>query len=573
VNTVPVTRPAQIHQIKLNVNETPKRDTLYTDRSSEHQKAIFVADTGKGTDIAIIGISGRYPKADTLRKFWENLYEGRDCIEEIPESRWPLEGFFEPDRNKAASKGLSYTKWGGFLENIDCFDPLFFNITPREAAIMDPHERLFLETAWKCVEDAGYTRRVLERAGNQIGVFVGASFNNYQLFMAEAALKAGKNPYFAASQINSIANRVSYIMNFTGPSLTLDTACSSSLYAFHLACDSIRSGQCRMALAGGVNLSLHPSKYILISQGQFGASDGRCRAFCEGGTGYVPAEAVGALLLKPLQEAIKDGDQIYGIVKGTAANHGGRATGYTVPNPAAQSVVIEKALELSSIDPRSISMIEAHGTGTSLGDPIEITGLTDAFRKYTKENGFCSIASVKSNIGHAEAAAGIAQLTKVLLQLKYRIKVKNLMHGNGLNPNIDFSQTPFVVQERTEEWKRPEIDGKEVPRRAGISSFGAGGSNAHIVLEEYIPQNVERTKIAIESYNPAVIVLSARNGERLKEQAQNLLDFVCKEQFEESSLADLAYTLQVGREAMEERLALIAANAGELKEKLNAFLT
>ncbi|UUZ95271.1 phosphopantetheine-binding protein [Paenibacillus sp. P25] len=401
-------------------------------QSAIRPAARAVPDARARTDIAIIGVAGRYPKAETLDQFWRNLLEGKDCIEEIPPGRWKLEGFFEPNRTEAVKKGLSYSKWGGFLDRIEYFDPLFFNISPLEAMYMDPQERLFLEIAWSCMEDAGYTRESLQRDGygNQIGVFAGATFNNYQLFMAEAAIRAGKPAYMAPSQTFSIANRVSYIMNFTGPSLTVDTACSSSLYAVHLACESIRNGQSRMAIAGGVNLSLHPSKYITLSQGQFSASDGRRRAFSEGGTGYVPAEAVGAVFLKPLQEAVKDNDFIYGVIKGTAVSHAGRTNGYTVPSPVSQSLAIETALQQSGIHPRTVSCIEAHGTGTSLGDPIEIKGLTDVFGKYTEETGYCSISSVKSNIGHAEAAAGIAQLTKVLLQLKHRTLVKNVMHGD-----------------------------------------------------------------------------------------------------------------------------------------------
>jgi polyketide synthase PksN len=523
-------------------------------------------------DIAIVGLAGRYPQAATLEQFWRNLVDGKDCIVEIPPQRWSLQGFFEPDRVKAVANGLSYSKWGGFLDNIDRFDPLFFNISPREAVVMDPQERLFLEVAWECLENAGYTRQSLQKAGygNRIGVFVGATFNNYQLLMAEAALQANQTMYPALSQIYSIANRVSYVMNFTGPSLTVDTACSSSLYALHLACESIRGGQSRWALAGGVNLSIHPSKYIVLAQGQFSAEDGRCRAFCEGGTGYVPAEAVGAVLLKPLPEAINDNDHIYGLIKGTAVSHAGKTNGYTVPSPVSQSLAIEEALERSRVHPREISCIEAHGTGTALGDPIEITGLTDVFRKYTEETGFCAISSVKSNIGHAEAAAGIAQVTKVLLQFQHQTLVKNLRHGQGLNPNIDFESTPFVVQECTENWKRPRSGDREVPRRAGVSSFGAGGANAHIILEEW-PAGQDPEPGAPgdpPTAGPYLVPLSARNPEQLKSYAVKLMEFL---DITSAHIRDIAYTLQVGREALDERLAIMAESPGELKEKLGRF--
>ncbi len=533
-------------------------------------------DSQSTTDIAIIGIAGRYPKSETLDQFWNNLYEGKDCISEIPRDRWPLEGFFDKDRVSAVEKRLSYSKWGGFLEKIDCFDPLFFNISPREAETMDPQERLFLETAWNCLEDSGYTRKSLKREGNQIGVFAGVTFNNYQLLTAESAYAQGDPFYPVNSQTFSIANRVSYVMDLTGPSLTVDTACSSSLYAIHLACESIRSGQSTMAFAGGINLSLHPSKYITLSQSQFGASDGRCRAFSEGGTGYVPAEAVGVVFFKPLALAIEDQDLIYGVIKGTACSHGGRTNGYTVPNPISQSLAIERALLQSDIDPLSISCIEAHGTGTMLGDPIEIQGLTDVFQKYTSKKQFCSISSAKSNIGHAEAAAGIVQLTKVLLQFKHKTLVKNVMHGKILNPNIHFEETPFYVQKETQDWN-PTIDDKKIPRRAGISSFGAGGANAHIVVEEYSDNEGINSSFPSEIHTsePVIVLISARTKKQLEKQVKNLQRFLHYKSAMTNSLVhlpSLAFTLQVGREAMDERLGLIVSSLAGLEKKLEDFL-
>jgi len=263
--------------------------------------------------------------------------------------------------------------------------------------------------------------------------------------------------------------------------------CSSSLTAIHLACQNILDGSCEVAIAGGVNVSVHPNKYLALSQGQFAASDGRCRSFGEGGDGYVPGEGVGAVLLKPLAKAIKDGDQIHGVIKGSAINHGGKTNGYTVPNPVAQAQVVEQALKVAKVPARAISYVEAHGTGTSLGDPIEISGLSKAFGAQTTDTGYCAIGSAKSNIGHAESAAGIAGLTKVLLQMKHGTLVPSL-HSQTLNPHIDFGTTPFVVQREVAAWSRPtlNLDGRsrEWPRIAGLSSFGAGGSNAHLVIEE-----------------------------------------------------------------------------------------
>ncbi|MCP4993013.1 MAG: polyketide synthase, partial [Gammaproteobacteria bacterium] len=310
-------------------------------------------------------------------------------------------------------------------------------------------------------------------------------WGEYQLY--------GQDQLSLSSSYASIANRVSYYLNLHGPSLAVDTMCSSSLTSIHLACESIKRGECVAALAGGVNVSIHPNKYLQLSQGKFAASDGRCRSFGEGGDGYVPGEGVGAVLLKPLSQAQADGDQIYGVIKGSSLNHGGKTHGYTVPNPKAQGQLIAETLQKSGVRPESISYVEAHGTGTALGDPIEIRGLSQAFTDDQPEGHDCAIGSVKSNIGHLESAAGIAGLTKVLLQMKYQQLVPSL-HSESLNPHIDFEATPFQVQRELAAWERPviEVDGvqREYPRRAGLSSFGAGGANAHLIVEEH-PANAE----------------------------------------------------------------------------------
>ncbi|WP_217563223.1 beta-ketoacyl synthase N-terminal-like domain-containing protein, partial [Paenibacillus sp. GbtcB18] len=284
-----------------------------------------------------------------------------------------------------------------------------FHITPREAEIMDPQERLFLQCVYEALEDAGYTRESLGKQeafgmkGN-VGVYAGVMYEEYQLYGSQEQVR-GNNVALSGNP-SSIANRVSYFCNFHGPSMAVDTMCSSSLTAIHLACQGIRSGGCEVAIAGGVNVSIHPNKYLMLGQGKFASSKGKCESFGEGGDGYVPGEGVGAVVLKPLDKAVEDGDQIYGIIKATAVNHGGKTNGYTVPNPNAQASILSRAYKESGINPRTISYIEAHGTGTALGDPIEIAGLNKSFREYTKDNGFCAIGSVKSNIGHGESAAG-----------------------------------------------------------------------------------------------------------------------------------------------------------------------
>ena len=337
-------------------------------------------------------------------------------------------------------------------------------------------------------------------------------YEEYQLYGAERT--ASGDPLAVSGSPASIANRVSYFCNFHGPSMAVDSMCSSSLTAIHLACDSLLAGSCEVALAGGVNLTLHPNKYLALAQGRFTSSSGRCESFGRGGDGYVPGEGAGAVLLKPLERAIADGDQIYGVIRGSALNHGGKTNGYTVPNPHAQAAVIARALARAGVDPRAVSYVEAHGTGTTLGDPIEIAALTNAFRLGTGDCGFCAIGSVKSNIGHCESAAGIAGLTKILLQLKHRQLAPSL-HAETLNPGIDFDRSPFVVQRRLEEWKGPRI--------AGLSSFGAGGSNAHLIVEEFAAPPPQRTSAARRRIFP----FSARDGERLAELLRRFLTGAC----------------------------------------------
>jgi acyl transferase domain-containing protein len=514
------------------------------------------ADTPEA-GIAIIGVAGRYPQARNLEEFWANLSQGRNSITEIPADRWDHSLYFDEDRN---APGKTYGKWGGFIDGVDRFDARFFNISPREAALMDPQERLFLECVHAALEDAGYTRDNVAEDGD-VGVFAGVMYEEYQLYGAQE--QAHGRFVAAPGSPASIANRISSFCDFHGPSLALDTMCSSSLTAIHLACESLSRGGCAVAIAGGVNLSVHPNKYLVLAQGKFISAKGRCESFGEGGEGYVPGEGVGAVLLKPLARAKADGDHIYGVIKASAVNHGGKTNGYTVPNPNAQAKVVERALRAGGIDARHVSYIEAHGTGTSLGDPIEIAGLAKAFGHWTQDRGYCAIGSAKSNIGHCESAAGIAGLTKVLLQLKHRQLAPSL-HSAVLNPNIDFAATPFVVQQELAAWPRPVIHGRERPRIAGISSFGAGGANAHVVVEEYMSPAMARA-----SAGPAMVLLSARDEERLRARARELLACLATPDVE---LADLAYTLQVGREAMDERLALLVHSLDELRDRLAAYL-
>jgi len=468
--------------------------------------------------IAIVGMSGVYPDAPDLEVFWENLLAGHNAVGEIPAERWSLEGFYEPDPDKAAAEGKSYSRWGAFLEGFAEFDPLFFKLSPRDAAAMDPQERLFLTSAWQALEDAGYTRTRLkkiaggEHGGARVGVFAGVTKTGYSLhgpFNAQGGATVRPTTSFAG-----IANRVSHVLDLAGPSLPVDTMCSSSLTAIHEACEHLRRGSCSMALAGGVNLYLHPSNYVELSAAHMLSPSGRCRSFGEGANGFVPGEGSGCLVLKPLSRALADGDRIHALIRGSAVNHGGRTNGYTVPNPDAQRDVVRSALEQAGLSARDISYIEAHGTGTDLGDPIEVDGLVQAFGADTSDERFCALGSVKSAIGHLEAAAGIAGLTKIVLQMKHRTLVPTL-HADRTNPNIDFDRTPFCLQRQAGRWS------SSGPRYAGVSSFGAGGANAHVVLEEWRDPAEGNTGTPGEA-DREIILLSARSDERLKESAARL---------------------------------------------------
>ncbi|WP_330276270.1 SDR family NAD(P)-dependent oxidoreductase [Lentzea sp. NBC_00516] len=524
------------------------------------------ARTDEEMPIAVIGISGRFPGARNLNEFWANLLDGVDSVTEIPSDRWNHDRYFDPRRGKP---GRTYAKWGGFLDGVDEFDPLFFGISPGAASTMDPQERLFLQAAYETLQDAGHTRDSLRAAARavvsedagDIGVFAGAMYTEYQLYGAEQGVRG--EPVVVPGSLASIANRVSYFFDANGPSIAVDTMCAAALTAIHLACAALRRGECGVALAGGVNLSLHPSKYLMIGQTQFASSDGRCRSFGAGGDGYVPGEGVGAVLLRPLADAQADGDRILGVIRGTAVNHGGHTHGFTVPNPVAQASVIRQVYRRSGVDPRRIGYVEAHGTGTPLGDPIEIAGLTSAFSEFTDDRGFCAIGSVKSNIGHLEAAAGVAGLGKLLLQMRHGTFAPSL-HSAEVNPEIDFSRTPFVLQREAAPWPRTGAH----PRAGVVSAFGAGGSNAHLLVEEYIvPERPERAAEA------QAVVLSATDHERLRESAERLRDELRDGAWSDADLPDIAYTLQVGREPMTARFATVVRDLPALVAALDAYAT
>lgn len=443
--------------------------------------------------VAVIGMSGRFPMAQNVEEFWENLRTGCDCITDVPASRWALDGFYIPDIEEAVKKKKSYLKSGGFIGGFSEFDPQFFKISPREAMAMDPQERTLLEECWRTLEDGGYTPEKIERRCNgNVGVFVGVTRTGFELYNPDLWRK-GKTQILSTS-FSSMANRISYTFNFHGPCFSIDTMCSSSLTALHEACEHIKRGECEMAMVGSANIYTHPATYRSFCEKRMVSPSGKCHTFGEDADGFVPGEAVCAVLLKPLSKALKDNDSVYGIIRSTSINHGGRTNGFTVPNPAAQCDLIRTALDRAGVNARTVSYIEAHGTGTKLGDPIEIAGLTKAFRSDTQEKQYCSIGSLKTNVGHSEAAAGLSGVIKILLQMKNGLLVPSL-NSAVTNPLIDFENSPFYIQHQLSEWNRPVVnvtgEQKEYPRIAGISAFGAGGSNAHAVIEEF--RSVQRT--------------------------------------------------------------------------------
>ena len=499
--------------------------------------------TGPEGPIAVIGMAGRYPEAPDLAAFWRNLRAGRNSVTPVPPTRWDGEAWFDPDPERP---DRSYSKWGGFLEGIDLFDNRFFQISPREARRMDPQERLFLETGWQCLEEAGYGATAL--AGSRTGVFVGAMWSLYQLYGAERT--AAGTPDIASSSFASIANRLSWFLDLRGPSLTIDTMCSSALTALALAIQALQRGECDKALVGGVNICSHPAKYLHLSRGGFAAKDGLCRAFGEGGSGYVPGEGVGAVLLKPLAAAQADGDEIRAVIRSCSVNHGGRTHGYTVPSPQGQNACIARALAESGLDPAAITYVEAHGTGTALGDPIEIEGL---LRSYGQRDAPLKVGSVKSNIGHLESAAAMAGLHKLILQLQHGELVPSL-HAETRNPNIPWERIPVTVQEAV----TPLPGGESAAQTTAmaLSAFGAGGSNGHVILTGPPAQKTEQDTQAPPAKTALPVCISAADADTLRRHCETLRIWLAAEG-RRYAFADIAATL-LRRDPLTSRLAFTA---------------
>ncbi|MDV9196917.1 SDR family NAD(P)-dependent oxidoreductase, partial [Streptomyces sp. Wh19] len=521
-------------------------------------------------DIAIIGLALRFPGAETLEELGGHLVAGRSLISEVPPERWSKERYFG-DPRLGAQKTNSV--WGGFIEHADCFDAEFFNISPREAESMDPQQRMALELSWRAIENAGCAASSL--AGTETGVFMGVCHADYAEMMEREGART--DVYFPTGTAYSIiANRISYYFDFQGPSITNDTACSSSLVSVYEAVRALCNGECGVALAGGVNLIWSPKHFVAFSQASMLSRTGRASAFDQSADGYVRGEGGAVLLLKPLARAVADGDPIHAVIKGVATNHGGRTNSLTVTNPTAQANLIEGLYTRAGIRPETVTYIEAHGPGTPVGDPIEIMALKEAFRNLHAAQGTvarpesCGIGSVKTNIGHLEGAAGVAGIAKVISSLALRTLPANVNFRNQ-NRLIKLEDSPFHVVRHTRPWAAtaPESDGTIRPRRAGVSSFGFGGTNAHVVLEEHLPDEADAGAQDASLRGPELLPLSAKTPDRLRAVAVNLLTHL--REHPSQALADIAHTLRVGRDPMPARVAFAVQDRNELELLLREF--
>jgi acyl transferase domain-containing protein/NADPH:quinone reductase-like Zn-dependent oxidoreductase/NAD(P)-dependent dehydrogenase (short-subunit alcohol dehydrogenase family)/acyl carrier protein/SAM-dependent methyltransferase len=542
-----------IGKIAVRIPETKQ----YRGRADEGSTAaVHAAIDRPGTlggthePIAVIGMSGRFAASENLDEFWNHLAKGTDLVQKV--SRWKLPDTVpDPDGTGGLRRQCTH---GSFLTGIDLFDPLFFDISGMEATCMDPQQRLMLEEAWRALEDAGYAGEQIH--GQNCGVYVGCAAGDY------SRLLNGDQPAqaFWGNHGSVIPARISYFLNLRGPAIAIDTACSSSLVAVHVACQSLRSGETDMALAGGVFIQSTPEFFDLANKAGMLSPTGRCHTFDARADGFVPGEAVAAVVLKRLPDALKDGDHIYAVIRGSATNQDGRSNGITAPSAKSQEALERQVYDHFNLHPSTIQLIEAHGTGTDLGDPIEFEGLNRAFRHYTAQQGFCAIGSVKTNIGHSAMASGIAGLIKLLLSLKHR-QMPPSLHFHAGNPKVQLEGSPFYVNTQLRKW---DIGSAGV-RRAAISSFGFSGTNAHMVIEE--APSLDRQHAEEEAY---LAVLSAQSSSQLRQQSENLIAFC--ESNPELELGNISFTLFVGRRHCTHRLAVVARNTLEFCDRLRNWL-
>jgi len=499
-------------------------------------------------EIAIIGMALRLPGAKSVADFWRNLRDGVESVRIFTDEQLKAAGVPE-----SVLADPHYVKASAVLDDIDLFDASFFGFSPREAEITDPQHRLFLECAWEALESAGYDPETCE---GRLGVHAGAGFNTYLfnlLSRPDIIQSVGTFQAMMGNSNNFLATLASYKLNLRGPGITVQTACSTSLVAVHLACQSLLNGESDMELAGGSSITVPQKVGYMYQEGGINSPDGHCRAFDARAQGTVGGSGVALVVLKRLSDAVADGDRIHAVIKGSAINNDGSAKiGYTAPSIEGQAEVVAEALSVASVEAETVTYVETHGTGTPMGDPIEVAALTKAFRSGTDKKGFCAIGSVKTNIGHTDTAAGVAGLIKTVLALEHRMLPPSL-HFEEPNPQIDFADGPFYVNSALADWVSPGS-----PRRAGVSSFGIGGTNAHVVLEE-APESAR----AGSRRRAQLLLISARTPGTLERATAGLGMHLGETEGREIELADVAYTLQVGRRGFAHRRALVASDLGE----------
>lgn len=528
------------------------------------QAKLEALESAKYEPIAIIGIGCRFPGgADCPAAFWQLLHEGIDAIDRIPSDRWDIEDYYDSDPK---APGKMYVRDGGFVPHLKEFDAQFFRISPKEALSLDPQQRLLLEVSWEALENAAIAPEKL--VGTQTGVFIGICGNDYWHRLVQ------RNPdtidaYLTTGNTHSMASgRLSYIFGFNGPSISVDTACSSSLVAVHLAVTSLRNRECDLALAGGVNRLILPEISINFAKAKMLSPDGRCKTFDSAANGFVRSEGCGAIVLKRLSDAIASEDNILAVIRGSAVNQDGRTSGLTVPNGSAQQSVIRQALANSKLEASQVSYLEAHGTGTLLGDPIELEALGAIFDRDSSLEKPLIVGSVKTNIGHLEAAAGIASLIKVVLALQHE-EIPPHLHLQNPNPHIDWDKLSIEIPTQPIPWPRGERQ-----RIAGVSSFGFSGTNAHVVLAETFGwQNVAGLPRPYKRQNKEeidrllhILTISAKNEKALKDLAARYRNFL--KENPSIDIADLCFTANTGRSHFDCRLAVVAASIAELEQKL-----
>lgn len=533
---------------------TPLQNAVFLLKQAQTRLAAY--EQSQAEPIAVVGMGCRFPgDADSPETFWKLISEGRDAVVEVPPERWNIDDYFDPD---PSAPGKMNTRWGGFLKRADEFDADFFGISPREAVRVDPQHRLVLEVAWEALENAGLP--AADIAQTKTGVYVGVIGSDYALLQSRDLNQLDVFSGTGSSHA-ILANRLSYVLNLNGPSITLDTACSSSLVTVHLACQSLRRREIDMALAGGVNLILGPEMTVTLTKAYMMAPDGRCKTFDAAANGYVRGEGCGMLVLKRMSDALAHGDRIVAVIRGSAVNHDGRSNGLSAPNGPAQEAVIRTALADAHLTPNQISYLEAHGTGTRLGDPIEIEALRSVFGPGRSADQPLVIGSVKTNIGHLESAAGIAGIVKIILALQHE-QIPPHRNLQTINPLLKLEESPMEIPTELRPWPR-----QAEPRRAGVSSFGFGGTNGHVILEEsplaqMPPATIDRPR--------HLLTLSARSPQSLSELADRYATYA--EEHPDSGLGDVCYTAQVGRTHFAHRLAVPAVDSRELATRLRGFL-